>query len=158
MEIESLAAALEREHHEIDDGIAAYSASPGDPRPLARPIRALRRDIYLEEEFLFPLLCQAEQALAAPVFVMMREDAQIWATLDALESEPGGGTGHALRRQLASRLPHHNLREERVPYPRADSALPPATADRLLALLGSAELPEGWVCAQARPVTRNAGR
>jgi hypothetical protein len=27
-----------------------------------------------------------------------------------------------------------------------------------LAFLGSAELPEGWVCAQARPVTRNAGR
>jgi len=158
MEIESLAVALEQEHHEIDDGIAAYSASPGDPRPLARAIRALRRHIYLEEEFLFPLLCQAEQALAAPVFVMLREHAQIWATLDALESEPGGSTGHALCRQLASRLLHHNLKEERVLYPRADSALPPATADRLLAFLGSAELPEGWVCVRARPVTRNAGR
>jgi len=73
MEIESLAAALEREHHEIDDGIA-------------------------------------------------------------------------------------DLKEERVLYPRADAALPPATADRLLGFLGSAELPEGWVCVRARPVTRNAGR
>jgi len=158
MEIESLAAALERDHREIDDGNAAYGASPGDPRPLAQAIRALRRHIYLEEEFLFPLLGRAEPALAAPVFVMLREHAQIWATLDALESEPGGSTGHALRRQLASRLLHHNLQEERVLCRRADGALPPATAERLLAFLGSAELPEGWVCARARPVTRNAGR
>lgn len=52
----------------------------------------------------------------------------------------------------------HTLKEERVLYPREDRVLPPAAADRLLAVLGSAELPEGWVCARARPVTRNAGR
>ena len=45
MEIKSLAAALEREHHEIDAGIAAFTAAPGDWRPLARAIRALRRHI-----------------------------------------------------------------------------------------------------------------
>jgi regulator of cell morphogenesis and NO signaling len=158
MEIESLAAALEREHHEIDAGIAAFTAAPGDPQPLTRAIRALRRHIYLEEEFLFPLLCQAEPGLAAPVFVMLREHAQIWAALDALEREPGPGTALVLCRQLTVRLLHHNLKEEKVLYPRADDMLPPAAASRLRAFLGSGELPEGWVCAKARPVTRNAGR
>ena len=84
MGTESLAAALEREHREIDAGIAASTASPWDPQPLARASRALRRHIYLEEEFLFPLLHQAEPALAAPIFVMLREHAQIWGTLDEL--------------------------------------------------------------------------
>lgn len=161
MQIESLAAALEREHHEIDAGIAAFTASPGDPQPLTRAIRALRRHIYLEEEFLFPLLCQAEPGLAALVFVMMREHAQIWATLDSLEGDldaAAAGTRLVLCRQLTVRLLHHNLKEERVLYPRADDVLPPAAADRLRAFLGSGELPEGWVCTKARPVTRNAGR
>lgn len=158
MQTESLAAALEREHHEIDAGIAAFSASPGDPQPLERAGRALRRHIYLEEEFLFPLLRQAEPGLAAPVFVMLREHAQIWATLDALESVSSPGTAPGLCRQLTVQLLHHNLKEEKLLYPRADGVLPPAAAGRLREFLGSAELPEGWVCMKARPVTRNAGR
>ncbi len=158
MEIESLAMALEREHHEIDAGIAAFIAAPGNPQPLTRAIQALRRHIYLEEEFLFPLLCEAEPGLTAPVFVMLREHAQIWATLDSLERDPGAGTAPVIGRQLTVRLLHHNLKEEEVLYPRADDALPPVAAGRLLAFLGSGELPEGWVCVKARPVTRNAGR
>ena len=148
MEISSLAVALEREHHQIDGGVAAFAAAPGDRQSLARAIGALRRHIYLEEEFLFPLLCEAEPGLAAPVFVMLREHAQIWATLDSLERAPGDGTGtgRALCRQLSARLLHHNLIEEKILYPRADDALPPAAAERLRAFLGSGDLPEGWMC------------
>ena len=160
MEIGSLAMALEREHHEIDAGIAAFTAAPGDRQPLAHAIGALRRHMYLEEEFLFPLLRQAEPGLAAPVFVMLREHAQIWATLDLLEREPGTGTGTglALCRQLSVRLLHHNLKEEKILYPRADDVLPPAAAGRLRAFLGSGELPGGWVCMKARPVPQSPGR
>lgn len=158
METGSLAAALEREHHEIDQGIAAFTAAPGDPRPLIRAIRALRRHIYLEEEFLFPLLGEAEPGLRAPVFVMLREHAEIWATLEALEREPAPGTALVLFRQLTVRLLHHNLKEERVLYPRADDVLPPAAAGRLRAFLSTGELPEGWVCVKARPVTPDACR
>jgi regulator of cell morphogenesis and NO signaling len=161
MQTGSLAAALEHEHHEIDDGIAAFTASPGDRQPLARATRALRRHIYLEEEFLFPLLCQAEPGLTAPVSVMLREHAQIWAALDSLERDLDAGTagtGLVLTRQLTTRLLHHNLKEEKILYPRADDVLPLTAAARLRAFLGSGELPEGWVCAKARPVPRNAGR
>ncbi len=160
MGTESLAAALEREHQEIDAGIAAFIASPADPQPLARAIRALRRHIYLEEEFLFPLLGEAEPALRAPVFVMLREHAQIWAVLETLEGRSGATAGIdlALCRRLASQLLHHNLKEEKVLYPRADDVLSPAAAGRLQAFLGSGELPEGWACVKARPVTRDAGR
>jgi hypothetical protein len=108
----------------------------------------------------FPLLCEAEPGLAAPVFVMLREHAQIWAALEALKREVDAGTGIAPSRcrELSVRLLHHNLKEEKVLYPRADDALSPAAAERLRAFLGSGELPERWVCLKARPVTRNADR
>lgn len=161
METGSLAAALEREHHEIDEQIAAFTAAPGDRQPLTRTIRALRRHIYLEEEFLFPLLREAEPGLAARVFVMLREHAQIWGTLDSLEraDDCGTGTGLALCKRLAVQLLHHNLKEEKILYPRADEALPAAAAGWLRAFLSSGDLPGGWVCMmKARPVSRSPGR
>ena len=155
MEIESLAAALQREHREIDEGIEAFTAEPAsgtrDPAPLTAAIRALRRHIYLEEEFLFPQLRAA--GLVGPVVLMLREHAQIWGTLDALELElrsGGGGTELALCRRLTVQLVHHNVNEEKLLYPQVDQVLgAPATA-QLQAFLGSGELPEGWVCQRVR--------
>ena len=159
MQTSSLAAALEREHQEIDAGIAAYTAAPSERQPLTRAIDALRRHIYLEEEFLFPLLGEAEPALQAPVLVMLREHAQIWDTLDALERDrdlSSTGAGPALCKQLATQLLHHNLKEEKILYPRADEALPPAAVHRLRAFLDSGDAPEGWVCrARTRRVSQN---
>ncbi len=161
MEIESLAAALEREHREIDEGIAAFAAAPDDRQPLARAIGALRRHIYLEEELLFPLLREAEPGLAAAVFVMLREHAQIWGTLEALErvADACSGPGPAIRKRLSVQLLHHNLKEEKIVYPRADNMLPAAAAGLLRAFLDSGQLPGGWVCTlRARPVSQSPGR
>ena len=161
METESLAEALEREHHKIDAGIAAFSTAPWDRQPLTGAIGALRRHIYLEEEFLFPLLHEAEPGLAAPMFVMLREHAQIWDTLDSLEhaADTGRGTGFTLPKRLTVQLLHHNLKEEKILYPRADDLLPPAAADRLREILGSGELPDGWVCTmKARHLPGNPAR
>lgn len=155
MEMGSLAAALEREHREIDEGIEAFTAHPDsrDGRTqLKRAIHALRRHIYLEEEFLFPLLREA--GLVAPVWVMLREHAQIWTTLDDLErvldGDPAADTRLPLCRQLTVQLQHHNLKEEQIVYPQADEALTSAAAQRLRAFFDSAELPEGWVCEKVR--------
>lgn len=157
MQTESLAQTLQKEHAEIDAGIAAFTASPGDRQPLTRAIRALRRHIYLEEEFLFPLLCRAEPGLAAPALAMLREHAQIWAILDLLEHAPDTSAGPALGKRLTSHLLHHNLKEEKVLYPRADDILPAPAAQRLRAFLEAGELPKGWVCLKARPVPSDAG-
>lgn len=145
----SLAEALEREHREIDDGLEIFSAGDGETeqrrQALERAIRALRRHIYLEEEFLFPPLRDA--GLAAPVFVMLREHGQIWATLDALEQEVRqGGSGLYWCHQLVVQLQHHNLKEERVLYPQADIVLTAPAAERLRAFIETGELPPGWVC------------
>lgn len=155
METGSLAAALETEHQQIDAGIAAFAAAPGDLRPLARAISALRRHIYLEEEFLFPLLHEAEPALTAPVLVMLREHAQIWDCLDALDQIAAAdpGAARASLRPLTVQLLHHNLKEEKILYPRADVLLPAVAAARLREFLGTGQLPDGWVCIKARPAS-----
>ena|SRR5215469_2760672 len=154
MEIETLAAALEREHQQIDDGISIFeSGSHAGKQALLRAIHALRRHIYLEEELLFPLLRESEPALYASIFVMLREHGQLWQVLDSLEQEPNltGSSGdvRTLCRQLTVLLVHHNPKEEKVLYPRADVLLPEPAAARLREFMASGQLPAGWTCAKA---------
>src|SRR5690348_4105838 len=89
MGMQTLAAALEREHREIDAGIECFASGSrhGDALSLSGAIRALRRHIYLEEEFLFPSLREGAQALSAAVPAMLREHGQLWDVLDLLERE-----------------------------------------------------------------------
>jgi regulator of cell morphogenesis and NO signaling len=155
MEYESVAAALEREHQEIDIAIEKFAAGPAardrDRRPLRTAIQALRRHIYIEEEFLFPAL--RDSGLVAPIFVMLREHAQLWTTLQTLEREFDTGDSSAgllLCHQLAVQLQHHNLKEEKIIYPQAETNLPPAATAQLQAVLAGSELPAGWTCQKAR--------
>lgn len=154
MEYESLAVALEHEHHEIDDGIARFAAAPPadrDRAALTRAVHALRRHIYLEEEFLFPPLREAGPM--APVLVMLREHGQMWATLDELEHELAvgahDGPALALCHRLTVQLQHHNLKEERILYPEADAALTAPASAHLREFLDAGALPDGWTCRQA---------
>lgn len=158
MSAEALSAALEREHAEIDEGIATFATAlkkgEREPEPLLRAIRALRRHIFLEEEILFPGL--REPGLMAAIFVMLREHAQLWNTLEQLEDDLDDGDDEraATRcRQLSVQLQHHNPKEEKILYPQADQSLTPAAAARLAAFLDDGELPAGWVCIKARPAS-----
>ena len=151
---QSLAEALEREHHEIDAGIEAFGtggAPEAERKALVAAIAALRRHIYLEEEFFFPALSEA--GLVAPVFVMLREHGQMWRTLDALtlqlRADAGTPEVRTLIRELTVQLQHHNGKEERIIYPQADQALTPREAVELVTFLQDGELPAGWVCAKA---------
>ena len=150
MTTETLAAALEREHHDIDDGIASFLAG-GQDDSLDRAVPALRRHIYLEEEFLFPPLRDA--GMFAPIFVMVREHGEIWDTLDGIEAELSAGAARRsvaeICRTLLEQLERHNSKEEPILYPQADSVLTAAATASLKAFIAAGRLPEGWTCAQA---------
>ncbi|MFI8091005.1 hemerythrin domain-containing protein [Streptomyces sp. NPDC086080] len=156
MGVETVAEALEREHHEIDEGIerfaAGLAAGEPDPRPLARAVAALRRHIYLEEEFLFPPLRAA--GLVMPVFVMVREHGQMWSLLDTLDGDPGDAPARAatadLLRELQEQLDAHNQKEERILYPQTERALTETEKAGLRELLETGRTPEGWVCEALR--------
>lgn len=151
-----LAKALEREHREIDAGIAAFSprraADQVEAGPLTEAIGALRRHIYLEEEFLFPPLRAA--GMMPPVFVMLREHGEMWKILDTLEAalreDPGGDTVLSLCEELVPRLEAHNAKEEAILYAQADGILSDEASADLQAFLASGRMPEGWVCERAR--------
>ncbi|HET8615990.1 MAG TPA: hemerythrin domain-containing protein [Actinomycetales bacterium] len=152
----TLSAALEREHHEIDAGIEAFMASleVGDAsaEPLVRAMSALRRHIYLEEEFVFPVLRAA--GMVPPVFVMLREHGEIWTAMDSIEAEVAGGLGGdaviATCRALLTQLEAHNSKEEPIIYPQADALLDAEAQRKLFAFLDSGEMPPGWVAERAR--------
>lgn len=155
MEHDTLAAALEREHREIDGGIEAFlagdAAGAGGAEPLLRALDALRRHIHLEERFLFPPLRAA--GMVAPIFVMEREHGELWRTMDALVAELGRGGGEgaatAVGSRLLDQLERHNSKEEPVIYPHADAGLDAAAADELRRFLDAGRVPDGWVCARA---------
>ena len=152
---ETLTAALEREHHEIDAGIEAFldGLSHGEPRTveLSRAVDALRRHIYLEEEFLFPPLRAA--GLLPPVLVMLREHGEIWRVLDALEADDATTSPDDAREhcdELLTLLTEHNAKEEPIIYPHADADLPTESSAELRAFLEAGSTPDGWVCEGAR--------
>jgi hemerythrin-like domain-containing protein len=152
----TLSAALEREHREIDTGVEAFQAglTRGEtlPEPLKEALAALRRHIYLEEEFVFPPLRAA--GMVPPVFVMLREHGELWTSMDALEAQLSGEPGidelRATCQALAVQLQTHNEKEEPIIYPQADTVLDADTRQRLMTFLDAGTMPDGWVCERAR--------
>lgn len=151
MASESLAAVLEREHREIDEvierivGTDAFTAA--EREPLIRAMRLLRRHIYAEEELLFPSLREA--GMFGPIMVMLREHAQMWVTLDALQHRLDTAADDAVPvscGKLLAQLQAHNGKEEAILYPQADVVLDSDALSRLRAFLDGGELPSGWIC------------
>ena len=142
---ETLEQALEREHREIDAGIEEFT-SGGDAQPLLQAMDALRRHIYLEEEFLFPPLRKA--GMMMPVFVMVREHADMWRLLDdlqpRLQSGEGGSTVQDACQALVSLLQAHNPKEEQILYPQADAVLGAEAGGELKQFMRTGAMPDGW--------------
>jgi iron-sulfur cluster repair protein YtfE (RIC family) len=150
--IETLTAALEREHHEIDAGIASFleGLARGEARTeaLEAAVAALRRHIFLEEEFLFPPLREA--GLLPPVLVMLREHGAIWRALDSLDAVSAPGEGRELCEELLALLAAHNAKEEPIIYPQGDLVLADEARRELHSFIDSGQMPHGWACAQAK--------
>lgn len=156
MGIQTLASALEREHQQIDQGIESFTSrsTAGDALSLSGAIQALRRHIYLEEEFLFPPLREGAPKLSGTVLLMLREHGQLWDVLDQLEREVitdrNGEAALRLCGQLVGQLSPHHLTEEQLLYAQADDLLARPAEVRLRGFLAYARLPEGWACEEAK--------
>ena len=157
MNADTLEKALEHEHHEIDSGIGVFLADPQETAALGQALAALRRHIYLEEQFLFPPLYEAGEVPS--IVLMVREHGAIWRTMDAIDASlDAGTTTHTteLCRELLGQLERHNAIEESVIYPEADSVLTSHAAERLRSFLDGGHTPDGWACrgVSQRPAQR----
>ncbi len=156
MTAQTLAQALEAEHHDIDGGIEQYVANLAlgqtDPESLVRAMAALRRHIYLEEEFLFPPL---KADLAMPIFVMLREHGQIWDDMDALEpllaSEDSASAESVTQacQEILAKLERHNEKEEPIIYAHSETVLGAEATAQMQEFLASGSMPAGWRCERA---------
>lgn len=144
----TLQSALETEHRQIDGGIAAFMAQPTDTTLLLQSMDALRRHIYLEEDFLFPPLREA--GLVMPILVMIREHGEIWQAMDQvtelLDSDASKDAVIEGCHALLQVQEVHNAKEEPIIYSQADVKLSFDVAARLQAYIESSTLPEGWIC------------
>lgn len=154
----SLAQALTEEHHDIDAGIEEFmvGVARGEPpadlaASMRKVITALRRHIYLEEEFAFPPIRSG--GLIMPIMVMEREHGVLWRAMDDLEERLAGPSDpEGLLRacqELLDLLADHNEKEEPIVYPHLDVDLPPADAERLAELIAVGTTPPGWACVRA---------
>lgn len=153
----SLAAALTREHHQIDAAIEQYLASVGTPPrravPLLQAMESLRRHIYLEEEILFPRLPAGP--LMMPLMVMRREHGELWRRMDWLADrlrDPGTSDNglESACSELLALLASHNSKEEPIVYPHLDADLGEDERAQVRELVAMGTLPEGWVCQDLR--------
>lgn len=151
---DSLTALLEHEHHEIDAGIEAFLEGLAQDeirdQELTRAVDALRRHIYLEEEFLFPPL--RASGMIPPVLVMLRDHGEIWRTLDAVEATDHQSDADGARQRcqdLLAQLGTHNAKEEPIIYPQGDAVLTDEAKRDLRAFIDSGQMPPAWVCSQA---------
>lgn len=157
----TLAAALEKEHRDIDDGIEEYTeaadAGHGDPAPLRRSMTGLRRHIYLEETFLFPPM---RASLMMPIMVMLREHGELWNAMDDIETmldeDAGDEATRNACRELLSLLDKHNSKEEPIIYTQADELLSAEASGELADFLDEGTMPNGWVCEQAGQTSQSA--
>ena len=158
----ALVAALTREHRDIDARIVEFAVGLAEgsvhAEPLVGAIAALRRHIYLEEEFLFPPIRAA--GLMMPIQVMVHEHAGIWQVMDELDEQLDSptalvpDTALASCRDLLAMLDQHNGKEEPIVYPRAEVDLLPETSSELTEFLRTGQMPDGWIC---QGLARDAG-
>ena len=164
MRDESISAALIREHHEIDAGVEQFVArieelgqTPSDDQIreaaalLADALSALRRHIYLEEEFVFPSL--SDPSLQMAMLVMYREHGQIWRLMDQAQNQIAGHGAAvdvmATCKTMLAELERHNAKEEPIIYPHTDADLSREKQEQLARFLESGEMPAGWTCREA---------
>ncbi len=140
---------LEHDHHAIDGQFDLFAEGLTRSEWLTdafeRGAEALCHHIFVEEQVLFPFLRVG--GLVAPVFVMLREHAEIWQALQAVESEIRNDferTRTAMT-ALGSALEQHNQKEEQVVYPAAAKVLTPADAEDVREAFEQGKRPDSWL-------------
>lgn len=148
----SLHRILEREYPDIkrgmDDFLLQRGGVTGAILGLRGSITALRRHIYLEQEFLFPPLRAA--GMTGQVFAMSFEHQALWRTADQMEEQLADGSAPDMQQQtcrmLIAELDQHISKEGPIVFGHADELLTPEEQATLRDFVESALLPPGWVC------------
>jgi hypothetical protein len=135
----------------MDRGLEQFMGPHGHThRGGRRALSLLRRHIYLEESFLFPLFQKA--GYEAPVDLMLQEHVVIWEGIERVAALllPGKTVFREDEtRLLLMLLGEHNTKEESILYDRLDLVLEADAQVEFLRDLGDVRVPSGWSCGVA---------
>lgn len=147
-----LHAVLAEDFPDIERAIRDFLVQRGGVEVATEDLRAamekLRRHIYLEEEFLFPALAEADWA--GPVFAMSKEHRELWSTLDRMEEHLNAQS--PLREQqdvcriLRAEVERHVSKEDPIVFGHAEEALSPEGQSDLRYFVENLARPSGWEC------------
>jgi regulator of cell morphogenesis and NO signaling len=147
---------LEADHERMDTGFDTFMslarAGTVDRAAIAPAIEAMRRHLWVEEEFFFPPLREA--GVTGPVLIALRDHGQLWGLLDELERllalrNPDPDLLLTIAAAILQVSAHHNEKEEQILFATADQFLDPSIHRRIADGLAM-ERPAGWVSENAR--------
>lgn len=150
---ESLEQALNEDFPAIEAGIRDFLALHGGEEAATESLRtsiaALRRHIYIEQEFVLSHLQRAGDA--GPVRAMSADHQDLWFTMDRMEQVLADDAAPRVQQEtcriLMAQLDEHSSREDPVVFKHIAEVLTPADEAALRDAMAHATLPVGWSCA-----------
>lgn len=152
----TLQAALEQDFPDIQRAISDFLVQRGGlmaaSAALRRAMTTLRRHIYVEEEFLFPLLQDAE--MAGPLYAMSGEHQDLWLAMDQMEQELRQEGSQEARKQacriLRAEVDRHVTNEDPIVFRYAEETLTSQEQADLRDFVENVTLPSEWRCREPR--------
>lgn len=147
---------LEADHERMDAGFDTFlslaRAGTVDRNAILPAIDAMRRHLWVEEEYFFPMLREA--GVQGPVLIALRDHGEIWGLLDELERllalrSPDPNLLVTVASAIMQISQHHNEKEEQILFATADRFLDPSIHRHISEGLAQ-DRPTGWVSEMAK--------
>lgn len=143
---------LTGQHRSMELGIAGLVDGSGSREELADAVHLLRRHIYVEEAFLFPVI-ETDGHRAMALAQMRYEHGDMWPHIEfaiALLAAHADLDDLLPASEAMLNLLHvHDRKEEEAIYSVADRYPCDATQPSFTELFGTSDIPRGWKCRYA---------
>ncbi|TAN06336.1 MAG: hemerythrin domain-containing protein [Rhodanobacteraceae bacterium] len=143
---------LTAQHRSMELGIRGLVDGSGSRRELTDAVYLLRRHIYVEEAFLFPVI-ELDQRRLMALAQMRYEHGDMWphleSALDLLTAKAPLDDLLPASAALLNLLRIHDRKEEEAIYSVADRYPADAASPALAALLATNGIPANWKCRYA---------
>ena len=143
---------LVEQHRLMEVGFSGLVDGSGSRQELSEAVYLLRRHIYVEEAFLFPIIEQ-DQGRWMALAQMKSDHGEMWphieSAIELLQAKAPLDDLFPAARAMLRLLEVHDQREERAIYSVADRYVANANHPSLESLFAATEIPPGWRCLRA---------
>ncbi|MEO9091697.1 MAG: hemerythrin domain-containing protein [Rhodanobacter sp.] len=143
---------LAEQHRMLELGIRGLVDGSGSRQDLSEAIYLLRRHIYVEEAFLFPVI-DRDQGRWMALAQMKYEHGDMWphieSAIELLQAKASLDDLFPAAQTLLKLIEIHDFKEERAIYSVADRDVANTNHPPLESLFAVTSIPPGWRCLRA---------